>query len=156
MQGIDRKAAIGAGLIAGVAFMMLEMVLVATAGEGSPWDPPRMIAAILMGESVLPPPASFDLTMFLVAMSIHLVLSVLLALAFALVADRAGWGLGTAAVAGMIFGLVIYFFNFYAMTVIFPWFAMARGAISIFAHLAFGLLLGYLYRRFAPIVVQRV
>lgn len=156
MQGIDRGAAIRAGLIAGIIFMLLEMGLVATAGEGSLWGPPRMIAAMLMGDGVLPPPATFDFTIFMVAMVIHLILSVLLALVYALVADRAGWGMGTAAVAGMVFGLIIYFFNFYAMTVVFPWFAMARGAISIVAHLAFGLVLGYFYRRFSPIVIQRV
>lgn len=156
MHGIDKKAAISAGLMAGAVFMMLEMLLVATAGEGSPWGPPRMIAAMLMGDGVLPPPASFDPTVFMVAMAIHFVLAVLLALVFALIADRAGWALGTAAIAGMIFGLIVYLINFYAMTVIFPWFAMARGAISIFAHAMFGLVLGYFYRRFAPISVERI
>jgi hypothetical protein len=42
--------------------MMLQMGLVALAGD-SPWGPPRMIAAIVMGEGVLPPPATFDLMM---------------------------------------------------------------------------------------------
>ena len=37
---LDTKAAIGAGLIAGAVFMMLEMVLVGTLGGGSPWAPP--------------------------------------------------------------------------------------------------------------------
>jgi hypothetical protein len=42
------KAAILAGLIAGVVFMMLEMILVPVFMNGSPWAPPRMIAAIIM------------------------------------------------------------------------------------------------------------
>lgn len=35
-QGLDVKAAIWAGLIAGVVFMMMEMILVAAMGD-SPW-----------------------------------------------------------------------------------------------------------------------
>lgn len=45
---MDPKAAIPAGLIAGVVFMMMEMILVAAMGE-SPWGPPRIMAAIVMG-----------------------------------------------------------------------------------------------------------
>ncbi len=54
-----------------------------------------------------------------------------------------------AAIAGLVFGIVIYFVSFYGMTAVFPWFAMARGAISIFAHAMFGLVLGYAYRALA-------
>jgi biotin transporter BioY len=39
--------------------------------------------------------------------------------------------------------------DFYLMTAIFPWFAMARGGISIFAHAMFGLVLGWTYHAMA-------
>ncbi len=149
MSKIDTKAAIYAGLIAGLVFMMLEMILVATVGGSSPWGPPRMIGAMLLGEGVLPPPATFDMMVFLVAMIIHFILSIVLGIVFALIADKAGWGTGMAAIAGLVFGIVIYFVSFYGMTAVFPWFAMARGAISIFAHAMFGLVLGYAYRALA-------
>ncbi len=42
------KAAILAGLIAEVVFMMLEMILVPVVMNGSPWGPPRLIAAIIL------------------------------------------------------------------------------------------------------------
>lgn len=149
MQLLNFKAAVSAGLIAGLVFLVLEMVLVATIGGGSPWGPPRMIGAILLGESVLPPPATFDLMVLIVAMAVHFFLSVVLGIIFAFLSDRAGLSLGPAVLAGLVFGLVVYFVNFYGMTAVFPWFAMARNAISIFAHGVFGLVLGYSYRALA-------
>lgn len=142
----DPKAAIGAGVISGVVFMMLEMLLVPMFLGGSPWAPPRMIAAIAMGRDVLPPPATFDAGIMIVAIMIHMVLSIALGLVFALLAR--GWTIGMAIVAGAVFGLVIYLFNFYVMTAVFPWFADARHWVSIVAHVVFGLVLGWTYATF--------
>ena len=144
------SAAIKASLIAGVVFLILELALVATVGGESIWGPPRMIGAILLGEGVLPPPATFDLPSFVAALAVHFALSLIYGLIFALVADRAGWSLGVASVVGLLFGLLLYAVNFYGMTAVFPWFAMARNEISIFAHAMFGLVLGYSYRKLAP------
>lgn len=146
---LDFKAAIIAGLIAGVVFMMLEMVLVGTVGGQSPWGPPRMIAAIAMGESVLPPPGTFDVTIMTVAMMIHLMMSVLLGVVLGWIISHWQLSLVTSIMVGSIFGLVVYFVDFYLMTAVFPWFAMARGAISIFAHAVFGLVLGWAYHAIA-------
>lgn len=148
-RSIDWKAAISAGLIAGVVFMMIEMGLVATIGGGSPWGPPRMIAAMVMGESVLPPPASFELMVMMVAMMVHLALSIALGVILGWVISHWRLSLVTSLVVGTIFGLLVYFINFYGMTAIFPWFAMARNAISIFAHAMFGLVLGWAYHAIA-------
>lgn len=148
-RSLDWKAALWAGIAAGIVFMMLEMLLVMLVQGDSPWAPPRMIAAMVMGKSVLPPPAPFDPAMMAVAMMIHLVLSVLLG--FVLGWLISGWRLAMAAaiIAGTLFGLAIYFINFYLFTAIWPWFAMARGPISIFAHAAFGFVLGGVYRALA-------
>lgn len=146
---LDIKAAIWAGLIAGAVFMMLEMVLVGTIGGGSPWAPPRMIAAMVLGEGVLPPPAPFDLGIMVVAMMIHLVLSVILAVVLGWAISHWRLSLGAAVGVGLVFGLVIYVVNFYGMTAAFPWFAMARNGISIFAHAMFGLVLGWAYHAIA-------
>ncbi len=151
MTRVNLPAAAKAGIVAGIVFLVLELLLVATVGGESPWGPPRMIAAIAMGKDVLPPPATFDLTIFVVAILVHLVLSVLLAIVFAIIADTARLSLTASAIAGLVFGLAIYAFHFYGMTAVFPWFAMARGAISIFAHAMFGLVLGYSYRAMAPL-----
>lgn len=146
---LNWKAAIWAGIIAGMVFMMLEMILVGTVGGQSPWGPPRMIAAMAIGESVLPPPATFDFGIMMVAMIIHFALSV--ALGFILGWAISHWRMSmmTAIITGLVFGLAVYFVDFHLMTAIFPWFAMARGAISILAHAVFGLVLGGVYHALA-------
>jgi len=151
MTRFNLSAAAKAGIIAGIVFLVLEMLLVATVGGESPWGPPRMIAAIAMGEGVLPPPATFDFIIILVAMVVHLILSILLGILFAMIADMARLSLTASAIVGLVFGLLFYAFGFYVMTAVFPWFAMARGAVSIFAHAIFGLVLGYAYRAMAPL-----
>ncbi len=140
---INAKAALWAAIIAGIVFMMLEMIMVPVFMGGSPWGPPRMIAAIGMGKGVLPPPATFDAGIMTVAMLIHFGLSVILAFVFAFIAR--GRPVGMATLIGGVFGLVIYLISFYGMTAVFPWFAMARGWISIFAHIAYGAVLGWVY-----------
>lgn len=142
---LDMKAAIWAGIIAGVVFMMLEMVLVATVGGGSPWGPPRMIAAIGMGKDVLPPPATFDLGVMMVAMAIHFVLAILLGIILGLIISRWKLGLMASIGVGAVFGLVVYLVNFYGSTALFPWFAMARTPITLMTHVIFGAVLGWSY-----------
>lgn len=144
-EKLNWKAAIWAGIIAGIVFMMLEMVLVATIGGGSPWGPPRMIAAMVLGKDVLPPPATFAFGPMMVAMMIHFMLSIILGVILGWAISRWRMGLAAAVGAGVVFGLLVYFISFHVMTGIFPWFAMARGGIAIFSHLMFGLVLGWVY-----------
>lgn len=145
-KALDWKAAIWAGIVAGAVFMMLEMLLVQFFGPMSMWAPPRMIAAMVMGEGVLPPPDSFDAMAFMVAMLIHFLLSVILALIFGWIISRWKMSLTAAAIVGTVFGLVVYLVNFYGLTAVFPWFADARGWIAIFSHAMFGLVLGAVYQ----------
>lgn len=56
-------------------------------------------------------------------------------------------GTGAAVAVGLVFGLLLYAVNFYALTAVFPWFANARNWVSIFAHGVFGLVLGMFYKR---------
>lgn len=141
----DLKSAVVAGLIAGAVFIALEMALVALLQGMSPWAPPRMIAAIALGEGVLPPPDTFDAGIVAVAMAIHFVLSVLLAVVLGWAISRSSLRLTASVVGGTVFGLVVYFVDFYGFTAVFPWFAMARGTISIVAHAVFGAVLGGTY-----------
>jgi len=146
---IDWKAAIWAGVIAGIVFIMLEMALVKFVQGMSPWGPQRMMAAMVMGEGVLPPPETFDLMIVMVAMMVHLVLSILLGVILGFVISRLALNLAASIAAGTLFGLAVYFVNFYGFTALFPWFAMARGPIGIFAHAMFGLVLGWAYHAIA-------
>lgn len=140
----DMRAAILAGIVAGLVFLVAELLLVPMLLGGSAWGPPRMIAAIVLGEHVLPPPATFDGFIVLTAVAFHLVLSILYAIVFALVART--WSLGMAVLAGTLYGLLLYAINFYGMTALFPWFAEARNWVSIFAHALFGAVLGAVFK----------
>jgi hypothetical protein len=108
-----------------------------------------MMAAIVMGDGVLPPPATFDFGIVMVAMMIHMMLSIILATVLGLVIARRTLSMMASMVAGAIFGVVVYYVNFYGATAMFPWFAMARGPISIFSHAMFGLVAGWLYHAIA-------
>ncbi|MGF1623983.1 MAG: hypothetical protein ACFCVH_03795 [Alphaproteobacteria bacterium] len=146
---LDWRAAIWAGIAAGVVFMMLEMLLVQFVGPGSMWGPPRMIAAIVMGQGVLPPPETFDLGILIVALIIHFALSLIYALILAWIVGRWDLGLSPAIAIGVVLGLVIYLINFYGFTAVFPWFAEARGWIAILSHAMFGLVLAAVYQPLA-------
>src|SRR5919109_24394 len=145
---VDWRAGVYAGLIAGLVFMMLEMGMVWLFMGESPWAPPRMIAAMVLGEGVLPmpdKPATFDPGIVLTAMIIHFVLAAIYGLiGAAIVANRMGYA--GAIGLGALCGLAIYLINFYPLAAaLFPWFAMARNWISIFAHVMFGALAGAAY-----------
>lgn len=146
-QPLRWKAAIWAGLISGVAFMMLEMMLVPLFMGGSPWAPPRMIAAMVMGKGVLPPPATFDIGVLMAAMAVHFPLSVVFTLILAWIIAR--FDMGVAVLIGAVFGLILYVVNFYGFTAIFPWFAMAHNWVSIFSHIMFGMIAALAYKQLA-------
>lgn len=141
----DWSATVRAGVISGAVFMALEMMMVPLFLGGGPWAPPRMIAAMVLGKGVLPPPASFDFGVLMAAMVVHFALSIAFALALALFITRLGYGAALA--VGAAFGLALYGVNFYGMTAVFPWFAMARNWVSIFAHVVFGVVAAWAYLR---------
>jgi uncharacterized membrane protein YagU involved in acid resistance len=145
---VDWRAGVYAGLIAGVVFLILEMSMVWLFMGESPWAPPRMIAAMVLGEGVLPmpdKPATFGFGIVMTAMIIHFGLSIIYALiGAAIVASRMGYA--AAIGLGALCGLVIYLINFHPIAAaLFPWFAMARNWISIFAHIMFGAVVGATY-----------
>lgn len=148
------RAGIWAGLFAGAVFIVMEMLLVALVGGDSPWAPPRMIAAIVLGKAALPPPATFDIAIVLTGMAVHFALSIILGLVFVALADRlllrTAWqNEPLFLAAGAVFGLAIYIVDFYGLTAVFPWFAMARNWISIASHAAFGVVLAASYKLLA-------
>ena len=132
-----------AGLIAGAVFVMLEMFMVWALKSESPWGPPHMMAAMILGEGVLPPPgtpAPFDMGIMMAVMAVHIPLSIVYGLIGAWLVRR--FDLGVALLIGAVFGWAIYIVNFLMIApVMFPWFGMARGGISIFAHVVFGAVL---------------
>ncbi len=147
---LNISAAIWASLIAGAVFLVMEMMLIMLAGDGNVWGPPRMMAAIVMGTDVLPPPATMDPTIVMVGMMVHFALSVVLGIILGLGISAMGIGVIPAVLLGGVFGLIAYGVKFYGFTALFPWFEMARTWITIASHIVFGAVLGGVYRAMAP------
>lgn len=145
MKSISFKDAVWAGIIAGLIFMMLEMFLVPAFLDGSPWGPPRMIAAIILGKEVLPPPGTFDFGIFMAALILHMVLSVIYAIILAMIINATKAFFWVSILIGAVFGFVLYLVNFYLFTGVFPWFANARNWVSVFAHIVFGAAAAWAY-----------
>lgn len=143
----DWRAAALAGVIAGLVFLMLEMVLVWMVQGQSPWGPPHMIAAMVLGSEVLPSMgtwAPFDLKIVLTAMAIHFPMAIVYGLVGAWLMHRFDW-VG-AMMVGAALGLAAYIVNFYLIApMAFPWFEMGRNWIGAFSHIMFGLTLGVAY-----------
>lgn len=142
------SAVISSGLIAGAVFLVYELIMVPLALGGSVWDAPRMIAAILLGEDVLPTPASpgtFDFGVLMTAMLLHFTLSIIYAVVIGYAIKTVNPSL--ALIVGALAGLTIYLLNFYGFSSLFPWFAMARNWVSISAHLIFGLVVAWSFVR---------
>lgn len=141
----DWKKGALAGIVAGIVFVALEMIAVGVIMGGSPWGPPRMMAAIVLGKGALPPPATFDAGIVFVGMVVHFALSAIFGVIFAFAANRMCKGTLHATIAGAIFGLAIYVVDFYGLTTVFPWFEMARTPVTVTTHIIFGGVLGWLY-----------
>lgn len=139
MKSISIKDAVWAGIISGLIFMMLEMIMIPIFMDGSPWGPPRMIAAIILGKGVLPPPAPFDFGVVMVAVILHLILSIIYAIILAWIISAAKTSFWVSILIGAVFGYLLYLVNFYVFTGVFPWFAKARNWVSVFTHISFGI-----------------
>lgn len=155
MKSISFKDAVWAGIIAGLIFMMLEMIMVPIFLDGSPWGPPRMIGAIILGKEVLPPPPTFDFGVVMVAVMLHLILSIVYAIILAWIINASKTSFWVSILIGAVFGYVLYLVNFYLFTGIFPWFANARNWVSAFAHISFGIGAAWAYLGLATRHVHR-
>jgi len=141
-QILDVKAALIAALISGIVFFLLNLFLT-HAAVGSSWIYTRVIASVVLGEEVLPPPATFDLTIFLISLAIHLLISVIFAMLIDLAIYR--WGLIIGFFGGGLLGLSLYVINFYALSYFFPWIYPYRSWVMVVSHIVFGALAGGLY-----------
>ena len=152
-QIVDARAALLSGVIAGVAFFLLLCALTAWT-VGSPWVFPRLVAAVVLGKGALPPPATFDPLIVLVALLIHMPLSIGFAALIAFVIHRGGFWRGVLMGAGL--GLAIYLINFGALSWLAPWITILTGWIGAVTHIAFGAVAGGAYEaleveRFVPV-----
>jgi hypothetical protein len=139
-------ATLSAGITAAVISTVVQVFLWATLTDSLPgvlWRDARLAAAIVLGPSTLHPPEGFDAQIALVATLVHFALSIAYTVALAALIGRLG--IVSSLIAGALFGLALYAINLYGFTAIFPWFTVARGGITLAAHLAFGLSAGAMY-----------
>ncbi|KVV21726.1 sodium:proline symporter [Burkholderia cepacia] len=136
-----------AAFAAAVGSTVVELLLWPIAGDdaiGNLLRDARLTAAIVMGRRVLDVSAGFDPLVMAVATFVHLVLSLVYAAVLAKTIRTLS--LAAALLAGGAFGLILYGVNLYVFTAIFPWFVPVRGAITLVAHLVFGITAAAAYR----------
>jgi hypothetical protein len=128
-----------AGLTAGTLATLVQMALW-WAASVPVWETllrdARLTAAILLGPAVLPPPTTWRLDVMLVASVIHFALSIGYAIPAGLTSRLR---LSAAIPVGGLYGLAIYIVNLYGFTLLFPWFTVSRGWITLLTHVVFGI-----------------
>jgi hypothetical protein len=155
VTAFDSKASVAAGVSAGIAATLVEIPLWSIAGD--PWRETllrdaRFTAAIVLGPSAVEAPGTSPFAVLLVASALHFALSIVYTIVYAILIDAAirRPSRPVAIAFGAFFGLVLYAVNLYGFTVAFPWFAGARGWVTIAAHLAFGTVLAAVYAKARP------
>ncbi len=151
-QVMDWEAAVKAGLIAGVAALLI--VVIPAAADGYPWIIFHWIAGLALGSEVLAATSNLSPLIIITGLLIHFVLSVIYALILAFIIHR--WGFWVGLLGGALFGLVLFAINFYTFTLLFPWFLVMRSWIVVLAHVIFGAVAGGAYEameveRFVPV-----
>lgn len=141
-QLVDWRAALWAGLISGLLFLLINLLVVPLVVGGNARTMLRFFASLVMGEGVLVG-ESLTPVAIVVGLLTHFVLSVLYALLIAYIIHRGGVISGI--IGGALLGLALYSINFYTFTYFFPWFFAMRNWVFVVAHGVFGALAGALY-----------
>jgi hypothetical protein len=142
-QVVDWSAAVWAGVIAGIIFLILNVLVAPLFLGGNAWIALRYTASILLGERVLPPPATFDLWVLIVALLVYFAMAIAFAVVLALIIHR--WGMIVGIIGGALFGLALYFINFYTLTYFYPWFFAIQSWVLLLSHVIFGAVAGGVY-----------
>jgi hypothetical protein len=147
MPSIHWRSAVLAGIAGGVVATVVQIALWGAASEPLPamlFRDARLAAAIVIGRQVLPPRATFDWSIMLVATFVHFSLSIAYGLTLSVFISRMSMAL--ALLAGAVFGACLYAFNMYGFTSIIPWFAAARDWITAATHVVFGVVAAVVYK----------
>jgi hypothetical protein len=142
----DWRAAAVAGFAAGAILMVLELFWSASGAGENPWEISHMVAAIVAGPDTLGP-SGFELGVMALALVIHYVLGIMFGLILGAVMApfHLDSSAGLALTIGGVFGLLLYVFNFFGLTALFPWFVELRSGATLVAHLIFGMSAAFLY-----------
>ncbi len=142
-QIMDWKAALYSGIISGFVLLILVVLVVPIIKGWNSWVIVRYISSIFLGQSILPPPATFNLTALLIALVTHIIISFGSAILLAFIIHR--WGLIVGIFGGALFGFCLYGINFYTLSYFFPWFYLIHGWAMMVSHIIFGAVAGGVY-----------
>jgi len=153
-QVVDWRATAIAAVAGAVTFLLVITTLLPVNTGGSPWAVFRYLASPLLGRDVLPPPATFDAGVVIVALLVNFVISFIYAAILTTIIHR--WGLLVGLIGGALFGMAVYAINFFTFTLLFDWFYVLRSWPVLVAHVLFGAVTGFVYElleveRFVPI-----
>ena len=133
------RGAVG-GILAGVVVAAVTMWFADSTG-GKANMPLHMISTIVKGDKAM----AAGSTSVGVGVAVHVVLSALFGMLFALAAPRLRTN-GTVALAGTLYGVVLYVVNFLVLAPLaFTTFQDANQPFELFAHMVFGTLLGFAF-----------
>jgi uncharacterized membrane protein YagU involved in acid resistance len=133
------RGALG-GVLAGLVFAGVTMWFAHSTG-GKADMPLRMISTIVKGDAAM----AAGTTSPALGAVVHVALSALFGMVFALAVPRFRTN-GTVALAGTVYGLLLYVINFLVLTPLaFTVFRNANQPFEVFAHLVFGTLLSFAF-----------
>jgi len=129
-----------AGLVAGMGYGMMEMIIEAVIGQGL-WAPLRFIASVFtLGKDTDP---SFSLIPVVVGLMGHMMNSVIFGIIYGLWVSRLTSGTVGLAVLGTVYAAAIFAVMWYVvLPLIDPAMLLVNGAGFLASHLLYGLLLG--------------
>lgn len=143
----DWAVAAIAGFGAGGILMLLELAFDVAMGL-DPWRPPRLIAAMLLGDSVLQG-AGYSMPVLVAALVVHYILGIFFGFVLAAVVApfHLDSSLALVLATGALFGAVLYLFNFHVIAGVLTWFEELRGWTTLLGHVVFGIVTAGVYRQ---------
>ena len=144
----DWPAAVVAGLVAGAVAMVMDLLWTTLMQGGNPWHTSHQVAAMLMGPELLQGSTqAFNLGVVATAMAIHYGLGIVFGciVAFIVTGFHYEGSLPMLEIVGGLFGIALYFINFYGMVRLFPWVAEMRSGAYLVEHLVFGMVAASVY-----------
>lgn len=133
-----------AGLAAGMAHLVVNLILTPLMLNVQPGLIMRYIGSLVLGQGVLTEGA--NTTAVIVGVIVHFALSIVYTLLIAIVIHR--WGLLIGIFGGAVLGLCIYLINYYTMTAFVNWMFAIDSPVMIIAHLIFGAVAGGVYETY--------
>lgn len=148
----DWPAAVAAGLVAGALAMVIDLLWTTLIMGVNPWHTSYQVAAMVMGPDLLQGPTqAFSLGIVATALLVHYALGIVFGciVAFIVTGFHYEGSLPMLEIIGALFGMALYFVNFYGFVSLFPWVAEMRSGAYFFEHFVFGMAAAMVYWKLA-------